>query len=227
MRVSDGVTATDTPISIHVNEVNQAPLLSAIGNKAVALGNSLAFTASAIDLDLPQNALQFSLVGAPAGAVINPVTGVFSWTPTPAQGGVHTFTVRVTDNGNPALSASETINVSVQFGVCLNYDATKSHKKGSTIPLKISLCDTARNNVSSPSITVQATTLVRVDSTASPILAEDSGAANPDNNFRFAGGFYIYNLSLKAAAFQAGTWKMSFTVNGVSDPSYVLMFDVK
>jgi hypothetical protein len=74
---------------------------------------------------------------------------------------------------------------------------------------------------------VQAISIVKVDSLSSPIVAEDSGSANPDNNFRFAGGFYIYNLSLKSPGFGTGTWKMSFTVNGVSDPSYVLLFDVK
>ncbi len=227
VRVSDGVTETDAAIWIHVTEINQPPVLNEIGNKSVMLGNLLTFVASASDSDLPQNNLTFSTVGAPAGSVINPVTGVFSWTPTVAQTGVHTFTVRVSDNGTPALQDSETISVSVLFGVCLHNDNTKSYREAVPIPLKISLCDASRNNVSSESILVQATTLVRVDSTASPFVAEDSGNANPDNNFRFVGGFYIFNLSLKSSAFQQGTWKLSFTVNGVADPSYVLTFDVK
>ena len=50
----------------------------------------------------------------PAGAAIDPVSGVFTWTPTEAQGpGVYTFDVVVTDNGTPAASDSETITVTV------------------------------------------------------------------------------------------------------------------
>ncbi|MEO7300186.1 MAG: SpoIID/LytB domain-containing protein [Verrucomicrobiota bacterium] len=44
--------------------------------------------------------LSFSLdAGAPAGASVNPATGIFSWTPTEAQGsGVYNLTLRVTDS---------------------------------------------------------------------------------------------------------------------------------
>ncbi|MCC7018063.1 MAG: putative Ig domain-containing protein, partial [Rhodospirillales bacterium] len=34
----------------------------------------------------PANDLTFSLIGAPLGASIDPDTGVFTWTPTEAQG---------------------------------------------------------------------------------------------------------------------------------------------
>ena len=58
--------------------------------------------------------LIFSLVGAPAGAAIDGATGVFSWTPTEAQGvGSYQFTVRVCDNGDPALCDEEEITVTV------------------------------------------------------------------------------------------------------------------
>ena len=59
--------------------------------------------------------LVFSLSGAPAGASIT-AGGVFSWTPTEAQGpGSYTFDVVVTEtNGLPTnLSDSETITVTV------------------------------------------------------------------------------------------------------------------
>ena len=49
-------------------------------------GTSLTFTASATDPDIPAQSLIFSLdPGAPAGASINPGSGVFKWTPTEAQ----------------------------------------------------------------------------------------------------------------------------------------------
>ena len=101
-------------ITVTVNEVNVAPVLGAIGNKSGNELTNIGFTATATDSDLPANTLTFSLVGAPAGASINPTTGVFSFTPTEAQGpGSYTFDVRVTDNGSPNLSDSETITVTV------------------------------------------------------------------------------------------------------------------
>ena len=73
-------------INITVREVNQAPVLAAIGNKRINEGRLLTFTASATDADLPANNLSFSLdSGAPAGATIDPSTGQFSWTPPEAN----------------------------------------------------------------------------------------------------------------------------------------------
>ncbi len=102
-------------ITVTVAEVNAAPVLAAIGNQTVDEGTALAFTATASDPDLPANTLTFSLdAGAPSGATIDPNTGAFTWTPTEGQGpGSYTLTVRVTDNGTPALSDFETITVTV------------------------------------------------------------------------------------------------------------------
>src|SRR5439155_10436463 len=51
---------------------------------------------------------------APAGAAINASTGVLSWTPSEAQGpGDYSVTVRVTDDGTPALQASRTFAIHV------------------------------------------------------------------------------------------------------------------
>ena len=101
-------------ISIHVNEVNAAPVLDPIGNKTVDEETQLSFTATATDADLPANTLTFSLdAGAPAGASITS-TGAFTWTPTEAQGpGDYPVTIRVTDNGTPALNGFETISIHV------------------------------------------------------------------------------------------------------------------
>ena len=58
--------------------------------------------------------LTYSLSNAPAGATINATNGVFTWTPTEAQGpGVYNITVRVTDNNLPPLSDAKTFQVTV------------------------------------------------------------------------------------------------------------------
>ena len=102
-------------ISITVNEVNQAPVLSPIGDRSVAGGGTLTFMAMASDNDLPAQTLTFSLdAGAPSGAAIHPQTGAFSWTPTQGQSpSENAVTVRVTDHGSPALNDFETFNISV------------------------------------------------------------------------------------------------------------------
>lgn len=52
--------------------------------------------------------------GAPAGAAINPTNGLFTWTPSEAQGpGSYSITVRATDNGVPALNGTRTFSITV------------------------------------------------------------------------------------------------------------------
>lgn len=100
--------------SSDTNVLNSAPSLAAIDNKTVQVGSWLTFIATATDSDLPAQKLTFSLdVGAPAGATITS-EGVFSWTPTEAQGpSTYMITVKVTDNGTPALSATRSFTVVV------------------------------------------------------------------------------------------------------------------
>jgi hypothetical protein len=148
--------------------------------------------------------------------------------------GGHTFTVNATDNvGN--LSSVST-NYTVAFKICALYDQTKSHKAGSTVPVKLQLCDFNGVNYSSAGIEVKAISVKKLDNSASGIL-DDSGAANsPDMNFRYdptlgGTGGYIFNLSTKGLT--TGTWRVIFTVNGfpnpvdLLNPLYFVKFDVK
>src|SRR5207244_4437613 len=64
--------------------------------------------------DLPANTLTFSLVSAPNGVILDPSSGVLTWTPTEAQGpSTNLITVRVTDNGAPQLSDTKSFTVVV------------------------------------------------------------------------------------------------------------------
>lgn len=92
---------------------NNPPVLSPIGDRTVVEDETLTFIVTATDPDTGQT-LTFSLVDAPDGASINPSAGVFSWSPTEAQGpGSYMITIVVTDSGSPALSDSETIQATV------------------------------------------------------------------------------------------------------------------
>ncbi len=111
IRASDGQLTANRTVNITVNEVNVAPVLATIPAQVVNEGSLLSFTATATDADIPANTLTFSLVGAPAGAAIAGSTGVFSWTPTEAQGpGTYNFTVRVSDG---ALTHDRAVAVTV------------------------------------------------------------------------------------------------------------------
>ncbi len=104
------------------------------------------------------------------------------------------------------------------YVVCPQFDQTKSYKAGSTIPIKLHLCDAAGNNRSSASVPLTATGVVLVSTNAAGPL-EDSGNANPDNQFRFDGGTYVFNLSLKG--FSQGTYALTFTAAGDPVPHNV------
>ena len=119
MTVTDDGTGnlTDSEtFTITVNDTNVAPVLAAIGNQAVNEGSPLSFTASATDADLPSQTLTYALDAASLalGMSINSSTGVFSWTPTEAQGGTApSVTVTVTDNGIGNLTDSQTFTITV------------------------------------------------------------------------------------------------------------------
>jgi len=93
---------------------NQAPVLGELPAREIAELATLTFTAFATDADAGQT-LTFSLgAGAPGGATVNPATGAFSWTPGETDGpGSYPVTVRVSDNGTPALTAEKSFVITV------------------------------------------------------------------------------------------------------------------
>jgi outer membrane protein assembly factor BamB len=115
LTVSDGAGASQsTSFLLTVNPVNHPPVLEPVADHAVHPGVLLTFTFSATDPDGPANTLTYSLESAPEGASVDPVTGVFAWTPTQDQvGAPHLITVTVTDDGAPPLSASADFTVAV------------------------------------------------------------------------------------------------------------------
>ncbi len=107
---------TPTPQTNNVITNNlYAPVLDAISDYAVEEGANLTFTARATDADTPAQTLTYTLLaGAPQGAGIHPLSGVFTWTPSESQGpGSYPITVQVSDNGGPPLSDARTFTVTV------------------------------------------------------------------------------------------------------------------
>ena len=111
--VADPKCAAGTVV-LTVTAVNDPPVLMNVPSTAqMQYGNPFTFTATAADLDVPAQPLTFTSIGAPAGASINPSTGVFMWTPTAAQAdNVYSFAVAVSD-GEATVSSPIAITVTL------------------------------------------------------------------------------------------------------------------
>src|SRR2546429_304191 len=109
--------ATDTgglssPCPVTVPVANQAPPVDPLPNLPPAHPNQpISFQASASDPDL--DPLTFALVNPPVGATIDN-QGNFTWSPTWAQLGAVTITVKATDPGGLSNTRSITVTVANQ-----------------------------------------------------------------------------------------------------------------
>jgi hypothetical protein len=101
---------------VAVPEVNTAPSLVPIGDQSVDEGQTLEFVAVGSDDDLPKQSLVYSLdAGAPTGANIDAISGLFRWSPGETDGpGSYPVTVIVFDSGNPSLNAADTFTIEVR-----------------------------------------------------------------------------------------------------------------
>jgi hypothetical protein len=120
---------------------------------------------------------------------------------------------QLTHLSNTGLNFVGDLDFRPNYQVCLLYDPTKAKKSGATLPVKLQLCDGSGNNLSSSSLTLHAVSITQTSTSISGAV-QDSGNANPDNDFRLDGGRYIFNLSTKGLA--AGTYDLNFTVTGDS-----------
>ncbi len=91
------------------------PVFASISGQSATVGVPLSVPASTTDGLDPEGTFIYGLgPGAPLGASIEPLTGVFSWTPDEEQlGSDQPITVLVSDGDNPSITASETFDVSV------------------------------------------------------------------------------------------------------------------
>ena len=91
---------------------DQPPVLTQLGPQSVEEGSSLAVQITATDPN-PGHTVAYSLdPGAPAGAAINPTSGLLIWTP-PNVKAIYSIPIRATDSGAQGLSATTTLSVMV------------------------------------------------------------------------------------------------------------------
>ena len=116
---SGTVTATDNDgadiesFTININEINESPTINSIPDKSAEEQSTIQFTVTASDSDIPAQSLSFSMDDNPEGAVMDGITGLFTWTPNNSQVGTHTITFTVTDNGTPIHSDSQDVTFTI------------------------------------------------------------------------------------------------------------------
>lgn len=127
-------------------DVNLPPELESIGNKTIQEREILTFAVKADDPD--GDNLIYYAGNLPTGAQFNSTTGQFVWRPSFYQGGKSypDIVFRVIDNGNPPMSVSETITITVgDSGVNhppeLNQIGTKTVNQNSKLQFTISAVD--------------------------------------------------------------------------------------
>jgi hypothetical protein len=168
------------------------------------------FTGSAFTATAASTAAT-SLIGGP----------VIAYTGDCTNGGI-TCTATATYGGDPNhTGSSATAKITITYAVCAansrddddddddDHGDSRGHESGSTLPVKLRVCDAQGRNISSRSLAVKA---VSVSPTGS---LNDSGKSNPGYLFRLDDGRYQFNLSTKG--FTAGNYTLDYTIG--NDPT--------
>ena len=88
--------------------MNQSLALNALGSTNLIAGQTLTFSNSVVDPYAPPRTIGWNIAGYPAGVTMDPVSGVLTWRPTIAESSAtYSFSITATDNGSPALSATQ------------------------------------------------------------------------------------------------------------------------
>jgi hypothetical protein len=144
----NSVSLTLPPYTIAVlaipvlSNTNTPPVLAAISNQTVNVGQTVAFTPSATDTDSPPQTLTFALLAGATNATLNTNSGAFSWRPLTTQADTASlFTLKVSDNGSPTMSATQSFTVTVNpltrptlSSVGLNNNRVEFHVSGQAGP---------------------------------------------------------------------------------------------
>jgi hypothetical protein len=149
--VANGIPESDTLTwAVTVVRRNYPPVLRDPGDKTVDEGQLLQFTLVASDTNGDPLVYSFGSM-YPAGATLDSVTGVFSWTPGYRQAGVYPVVFTVTEQGRvPALadSVSDTITVvNVNYPPVLVNPGNKTVNEGSALTFVLQATDPNNDSI--------------------------------------------------------------------------------
>jgi hypothetical protein len=118
LRVRDNgmpsLTATQS-FTVFALPINRLPVLIVPPDQTIDEMTTLTLTNEASEAAYPELRLTFGLLDPPAGVVMNPTNGVFTWTPTENQGpGTNLILVVVRDDGFPSVTVTQSFSVVVR-----------------------------------------------------------------------------------------------------------------
>jgi hypothetical protein len=219
-------TTKSTPLTIHAQvslktDANQGkrpdlapPTLLPIPDQTAVAGQLKWLLAEANATDNGPTTLTYSLDTAPPGASIDPLTGLFTWTPSTGPTSAR-VTIRVTDRDNPSFRDAKTFKIDVispPTGVAPTAGTTPQSATVNTAfatNLEVVVTDAVGNGV--PNVMV---TFTAPGSGASGVFAGGGKLATgmtDDSGVAVAPGF--------AANTVAGTYTVTASVAGVASPA--------
>lgn len=103
-----------TMIDLLIPPAPTPPVLVAISNRTVNVGQTVSFTAIATDTNQPPPTLSFNLLTAPTNASVNSTSGLFNWRPLVSQANsTNQFVLTVTANSTLGLTATQSFAITV------------------------------------------------------------------------------------------------------------------
>jgi hypothetical protein len=113
------VICTSVFDNVYVSSIinNTPPALAPVANRIVNVGQTVALTDTATDVEYQSPTLTFSLLSAPASATLiqlNNTDAAFSWRPAVTDANtINPVTLKVADNSSPSLSATQSFTITV------------------------------------------------------------------------------------------------------------------
>ena len=213
---NDTANYNATSKNVQINVLKATPAFSNLSSPTISFGTATTILSGKINFGsfVPTGNVAITLNSVTQNAAIQG-DGSFSSTfaTNSLPPGAYSIGYSYAGDGN-FNSASGSGTLTVGYVIVALYDQTKVHQSGSTIPIKLAITDVNGNNLSSASTAVTAVGISLVSTTVyGPVT--DSGNSNPDNNFRFVGDSYIFNLQSTGLA--TGIYNLYFTVG--SDPT--------
>jgi hypothetical protein len=199
---------TDTSQQVLIDQAT--PVFSGLSGPTIIIGTPSTPLAGTLKLGslVPTGSVSITFNGVtqnPAIVAGGNLSATFATASLPAGSYTITYSYAGDVNFKP-VGASTTL--AVTYNVNPEFDQTKAHQRGSTIPIQLQLTDANGNNVGSASTPI--TALYILDQNGNQVPLMDSGNSNPGDLFRFdpTTGTYIFNL--KTTGYASGRYTLYF-----------------
>jgi hypothetical protein len=210
---------------VQINVLKATPSFSNLSSPLITYGTATTNLSGKLSFGslIPTGSVAITLNSVTQNPAIQP-SGNFSSSFATGSLAPAAYSIAYSYNGDGNFnSASGSGTLTVGYGILVLYDQTKVHQSGSTIPIKLEITGANGNNLSSAGTVVTAVGISLVSTSVyGPV--EDSGSANPDNNFKFTVDSYTYNL--QTTGLTTGVYNLYFTVG--TDPTlHTVQFQIK